>query len=101
MSDEKTAERTVQCVKLGKELPGLEKAPFPGELGEKIYESISQEAWDLWQKDMQIKVINEYRLNMGNAEHYNLLLEQMQAFLNLSDSSVVEVENAERGRGES
>lgn len=92
-------ERVVHCVKLGKELPGLAKPPFPGQVGEMIYEKISQQAWDMWQKDMQIKVINEYRLNMGDKKDYEMLVQQMLAFLNLSDEDLVEVENAERGRG--
>lgn len=91
--------RTVLCKKLGKELPGLLKPPFGGEIGQQIFDSISQTAWDMWNKDMQIKVINEYRLNLGKKEDYEALVQQMLAFLNLSQGTVVEVENAERGRG--
>lgn len=91
--------RTVTCKKLGQELPGLEKPPFKGEIGQKIFDHVSQQAWDMWAKDMQIKVINEYRLNMGKKEDYDVLVQQMLAFLNLSDDSVMEVENEERGRG--
>ena len=40
--------KTVHCVKLGKDAPGLDKAPFPGELGKKILESVSEEAWGIW-----------------------------------------------------
>ena len=54
--------RTVNCVKLGAESPGLEQPPFPGELGQQIYEQVSQEAWDSWVNDWMIKVINEYRV---------------------------------------
>ena len=54
----------------------------------------------LREKDMQIKVINEYRLNMGDREHYQMLVDQMMAFLNLSDKDSLEVENEKRGRGE-
>lgn len=90
--------RTVLCKKLGSELPGLEKAPFPGELGEKIFNNISAKAWAMWRDDMQMKVLNEYRLNMGNPQDYQVLIEQMLAFLNLKEGPVVEVENAERGR---
>ena len=43
-----TTTRTVSCVKLKKEAPGLEKAPFPGELGKRLLESVSEEAWGLW-----------------------------------------------------
>lgn len=92
------AERTVHCVKLEKTAPGLEKPPFPGELGQQIFEQVSQEAWNQWQGDLMIKVINEYRLDLSNNDHYNTLLEQMRAFLNLSQGTTLEVGNATRGR---
>ncbi len=95
------AERIVHCVKLEKDAPGLEKPPFEGELGNEIFEKVSKEAWLMWQDDLMIKIINEYRLNLAEAEHYNVLLEQMKTFLNLtpSDGAVLEVENERRGRG--
>jgi len=93
------SERMVNCVKLGKEAPGLAVPPFEGELGEEIFEKVSLEAWNAWQEDFQIKVINEYRLNLAEPEHYDVLLQQMRAFLNLDSSAgVLEVENAERGK---
>ncbi len=92
--------RTVKCVKLGREAPGLDKPPFSGELGDTIFENVSLEAWSIWQDDMMIKIINEYRLNLADPEQYEVLLKQMRAFLNLdSESEVLEVENAERGKG--
>ena len=90
--------RQVNCKKLGKALPGLEKPPFSGPIGQRIFDHISEEAWRMWRDDMQIKVLNEYRLNMGNAKDYQVLVEQMLAFLNLNEGPIVEVENAERGR---
>lgn len=93
------SERLVFCSKFQKELPGLEKAPFGGEMGTTIFEKVSAEAWKLWKDDMQIKVLNEYRLNMADKNDYQKLVEQMLLFLNLKeDGTVVEVENAERGR---
>lgn len=92
------AERTVNCKKLGKELPGLEKPPFPGKIGEAIFENISREAWGLWRDDMQMKVLNEYRLNMGDPDDYKVLQQQMMLFLNLEEGQVVEVENEQRGK---
>ena len=93
-------DRMVKCRKLGQELPGLEKPPFSGEMGERIFQSISKQAWLMWKDDMQIKVLNEYRLNMGNPKDYQILVDQMLQFLNLKAGSVAEVENSERGRGE-
>lgn len=91
-------ERMVRCSKLGKELPGLEKPPFKGDIGQKIYDSVSKQAWSMWKDDMQMKVLNEYRLNMGDPKDYQVMIEQMLAFLNLKEGEVVEVENAQRGR---
>ena len=92
-------ERTVFCTKLNREAPGLSKAPFPGELGEEIFQRVSAEAWQDWQDNMMIKVINEYRLNMADEEQYKQLLQQMRAYLGLdAGAQVVEVENAQRGK---
>lgn len=91
--------RKLKCIKLGKELEGLEKPPFAGEIGQKIFEQVSQEAWLMWRDDMQIKVLNEYRLNMGDPKDYQVLVDQMLLFLNLKEGAQVEVENAKRGRG--
>jgi len=91
-------ERLVKCIKLGEELPGMAKPPFPGDLGKKIFETVSEKAWNLWRNDMQIKVLNEYRLNMGDPKDHKVLMEQMLKFLNLQQGAVVEVENASRGR---
>jgi len=92
------AERLVRCAKLNQDLPGLEKPPFKGEIGQRIYDRVSRQAWAMWRDDMQIKVLNEYRLNMANPRDYQVLVDQMLAFLNLQEGAVAEVENAERGR---
>ena len=94
------SQRMVKCIKLGRELPGLDKPPFPGEVGQQIYEGVSKQAWDMWREDMQIKVLNEYRLNMGDPKDYQVLVDQMLLFLNLKQGQIAEVENATRGRGE-
>ena len=91
--------RVVHCSKFAKELPGLEKPPFPGEVGQRIFESVSEEAWVLWRDDVQIKVLNEYRLNMGDAADYQKLIEQMLLFLGLDEGEAAEVGDAERGGG--
>ncbi len=90
--------RTVVCSKYKKELPGLEKPPFGGEMGKVIFEKVSAQAWEEWSKDVQIKVLNEYRLNMADPRDYQVLVDQMKRFLGLEEGSVAEVENAERGR---
>jgi len=93
-------DRTVHCSKLKKEAPGLAKPPFGGELGVEIFNNVSAQAWAEWKDDMMIKVINEYRLNMADEEHYKTLMTQMRVFLGLDSSKeLLEVANAERGRG--
>ena len=72
--------RTVQCVKLGEELDGLDFPPFPGELGEKIYEQVSKEAWKQWLNHQTI-LINEYRLSSLDPKAQAFLREEMQKFL--------------------
>ena len=77
--------RTIFCVKLQKEAPGLKAPPYPGELGKKIYAQISEEAWREWQK-RQTMFINEYRLNLADTKARKLLEEEMEKFL-FSDES--------------
>lgn len=72
--------RKVQCVKLGEELDGLDFAPFPGELGEKIFNSVSKEAWKQWLAQQTI-LINEYRLSSLDPKARTFLQEEMQKFL--------------------
>ncbi len=72
--------RMVKCVKLGKELPGLRRPPVGGELGKRIYENISQQAWDMW-REYQTLLINHYGLTLADPEAQKFLREQMEAFL--------------------
>jgi Fe-S cluster biosynthesis and repair protein YggX len=69
----------VRCAKLGKLLPGLKKAPFPGALGERILESVSQEAWKLWEGQAVI-VMNHYGLSMADPEARKFLMQQCEEF---------------------
>jgi len=72
--------RTVQCVKLKKEAEGLERPPYPGELGQKIYDNVSKEAWQAWVGQQTI-LMNENRLTPIDPEHRKFLEEKMQEFL--------------------
>lgn len=71
--------RMVYCVKLGRELPGLERLPFPGELGQRIYEQISKQAYDMWQAE-STRVINEQGLSMGDPAARKILRQEMEKF---------------------
>jgi Fe-S cluster biosynthesis and repair protein YggX len=72
--------RTVHCKKLGKELPGLPVPPYPGELGQRIFENISMEAWQQWLKH-QTMLINEKRLSLADASAREYLAGEMEKFL--------------------
>jgi Fe-S cluster biosynthesis and repair protein YggX len=69
----------VQCVLLKREAPGLERAPYPGELGRRIYESVSREAWGRW-LNHQTMLINEYRLTPIEPKARRFLESEMEKF---------------------
>jgi len=71
--------RLVNCVKLGRELPGLPRPPFPTELGKRIFENVSQEAWQLWQPQSTL-LINHYGLNLRDPNAQRFLMEQLEEF---------------------
>lgn len=81
MSDSATKPvRTVYCVKLQKELPGLDENPFENHpIGQRIYDSISKDAWKMWVEHMKM-LMNEYRLNLGTREAQDFLLQQMEQY---------------------
>lgn len=72
--------RMVQCVKLKREAQGLDHPPYPGDLGVKIWQSISKEAWEQW-IEIQTRLVNENRLNLADARARKYLAGQMQEFL--------------------
>jgi Fe-S cluster biosynthesis and repair protein YggX len=81
--------RMVNCVYFEKEAEGLDFQLYPGELGERIFNGISKEAWGLWMKK-QTMLINELKLNMMDLEHRTLLEQKMTAFLFEGEDVVVE-----------
>ncbi|WP_455205574.1 oxidative damage protection protein [Kaarinaea lacus] len=72
--------RMVHCAKLGKELEGLERPPYPGDVGQRIYDNISQEAWKQWLRQQTI-LINEHRLSVIDPKAREFLEDQMLKFL--------------------
>lgn len=80
--------RSIFCIKLNQQAEGLDFAPYPGELGKKIYQSISKEAWQQW-LSRQTMYINEYRLEMINPEAQSFLRAEMEKFLFGSSESVL------------
>ena len=71
--------RQVNCIKLGKQAEGLETPPYPGELGQRIFENVSKEAWQLWLRQ-QTMLINEHRLSLMDPKTRKFLEQEMEAF---------------------
>ena len=69
--------RMVHCIKLDKEAEGLDFPPYPGEMGKKIWETVSKEAWAAWLKH-QTMLVNENRLNLADARARKYLATQME-----------------------
>ena len=73
------AQHLVKCVLFKKELPGLDEPPWPGELGQRIYENVSQDAWKMWLDHLRM-LINEYRLMPAMKEHQEIIAQKMEKF---------------------
>lgn len=72
--------RQVMCSKIKEQMEGLDFPPFPGELGKKVFENVSKEAWKQWLGQQTI-LINEYRLSSLDPKARTFLMEEMQKFL--------------------
>lgn len=70
---------TVQCVKLGRQAQGLPRQPLPGDLGKRIYENVSMEAWQQWMQE-QTRLINEYGLHLADPKAREFLVEQTEEY---------------------
>ena len=71
--------RTVKCVKFQKDLPGLAEPPWPGDIGQRVFENVSADAWELWKEHLKM-VLNEYRLQPWQPEAQEIIEKQMEAF---------------------
>ncbi|MCP9759598.1 oxidative damage protection protein [Aquitalea sp. S1-19] len=71
--------RMVNCIKLGREAEGMDFAPLPGEIGKRLYESVSKEAWQGWIRH-QTMLINENRLSLADARARQYLMQQLDAY---------------------
>lgn len=72
--------RTVHCAHLGKDAEGLDRAPYPGPIGQRVYQEISKEAWQLWLAH-QTMLINENRLTLIDPDARRFLEKEMEKFL--------------------
>lgn len=69
--------RTVHCIKLGREAEGLDTPPYPGPLGQRIFESVSREAWKAWLEHQKM-LVNENRLSLADPKARKYLADQME-----------------------
>ena len=83
MADEKNSEgqpvRMVHCVKLGRELPGLDRIPWKGEIGKRVYDNVSKDAWKMWVEHSKM-LMNEFRLNPLDPRSLKIMEEQMEEY---------------------
>lgn len=77
--EQEMAERMVKCVKFQRELPGLDEPPFANDLGRRIYENVSKDAWRLWLEHLKM-IVNEYRLNLVDREAQRIVQQQMEEY---------------------
>ena len=84
-----TTVRTVQCVKLKKELPGLARPPYKNELGQRIFDEVSKEAWDMWLKD-SVKFINTYRVDLTSADGQKFMFKQCAIYFGWEDGEMAQ-----------
>ena len=100
------SEHKVFCAKLKQELPGLPEPPFDSDLGKKIYEQISQQAWGQWMEHCKM-LLNEYRLNPARKQDQEVIVKQMEqfffgedlrvppnTFLRLTERAAIETKNS-------
>jgi Fe-S cluster biosynthesis and repair protein YggX len=71
--------RMVKCVKFGREMPGLDRIPWKGEIGKKVYDNVSKEAWKLWVEHSKM-VMNEFRLNPLDPKAQQIMEEQLNNY---------------------
>src|SRR5574341_354763 len=75
----KPGTRMVICVKFGREMPGLDRPPWGGEIGKRVFENVSKEAWKMWIEYSKM-LMNEYRLNPLDPQSHKIMEEQMEQF---------------------
>jgi Fe-S cluster biosynthesis and repair protein YggX len=88
MSEESEV-RLVQCIKVGEELPGMRRQPFPTEFGTFVFENLSQQGWAMWLEE-SVRYINTYRIDLASKEGTDFLLKQMRIWLGLEEGEQAE-----------
>ncbi|WP_394830916.1 oxidative damage protection protein [Pendulispora rubella] len=83
------SERIVHCRLLKQDLPGLARPPYKNELGQKIYNEVSKDAWDRWLKD-SVKYINTYRLDLASPEGQKFMLKQAAVYFGFEEGELAQ-----------
>lgn len=84
-----TEARIVHCVKLQKDLPGLSRPPYKNELGKRIFDEVSKEAWDQWIKD-SVKFINTYRVDLTSPEGQKFMFKQCAIYFGFEEGDMAQ-----------
>ena len=88
----------VKCVKFGREMEGLDRVPWKGELGKRLYDNVSKEAWKLWIEHSKM-IMNEYRLNPLDPQSLKIMEEQLEQFFFGEGAKLPEGFVPQRGKG--
>ncbi len=83
------SERIVHCRLLKKDLPGLDRQPYKNELGKKIYDEVSKEAWANWLRD-SVKFINTYRVDLASPEGQKFMLKQAAIYFGFEEGDLAQ-----------
>jgi len=80
-------DRIVHCVKLDEDLPGLDRAPFPTELGTYLFENLSAQAWDMWMQE-SVRYINTYSVDLSSREGTDFMMKQLRIWLGVEEGEL-------------
>lgn len=84
-----TEPRLVKCRKLGRELPGLARPPYKNELGKRIYEEISKEAWDMWVRE-SVRYVNTYRVDLTTPQGQKFMFDQAEVYFGFKEGDLAQ-----------
>ncbi|HEX2732829.1 MAG TPA: oxidative damage protection protein [Polyangiaceae bacterium] len=87
--------RTVHCIKLNQELPGLPKPPFKGDLGQRVFDKVSEQAWRQWLEHSKM-LINEYRLDLVSEHGQRIWMTELEKYF-FGEGSALPAEFVEKG----
>ncbi len=93
------SERIVHCRLLKKDLPGLERPPFKGELGQRLFAEVSKEGWQQWLKD-SVKFINTYRVDLASSEGQKFMLKQCAIYFSYEEGDLAQTAWTPTAHGE-